>query len=67
MNEIERGKTQLEAIIGGLKSCGKTNPTRAQLTSSLEFIVSQVASVSGQLDILHVKRNEQRRYYANKL
>ena len=25
MNEIERGKNELEALIGRLKACGKTN------------------------------------------
>ena len=67
MNEIERGKNELEEIISRLKSCGKTNPMRAQLESSLESIMSHVAFISGQLDIWHVKREEQRRYNANKL
>ena len=39
----------------------------AQLASSLESIMTHVASVSGQLDIWHVKRDEHRRYYAKKL
>lgn len=40
---------------------------REQLASSLESIMSHVASVSGQLDIWCVIREEQRRYYENKL
>lgn len=56
LNEIERGKNELEAIIGKLKACGKPNPMKAQLTSSLESIMSHVASVSSQLDIWCVKR-----------
>ena len=28
MNEIERGKNELEAIIGRLKACGNTSPIR---------------------------------------
>lgn len=67
MNEIERGKIELEAIISRLKAFRKTNPMRAQLPSSLEFIISHVAFVSGQLDNWHIKREEKRRYYANKL
>ena len=67
MNEIERGKNELEAIIGMLKACGQTNLMRAQLASSLESIMTHVAFVSGQLDIWHVKRDEQRRYYVKKL
>ena len=56
MNEIERGKNELEEIIGRLKYCKKMNPMREQLASSLESIMSHVAYVSGQLDIWHVKR-----------
>ena len=67
MNEIERGKNELEAIIGRLKACGQTNPMRAQLASSLKSIMTHVAYVSGKLDIWHVKRDEQKRYYTNKL
>ena len=40
---------------------------RAQLASSLKSIMTHVASINGQLDIWHVKRDEQKRYYANKL
>ena len=40
---------------------------RAQLASSLESINTQIASVSGQLDIWRAKRDEQKRYYATKL
>ena len=40
---------------------------RAQLTSSLEFIMTYVAFVSGQLDIWCVKRDEQKNYYEKKL
>ena len=40
---------------------------RAQLASSLESINTQIASVSGQLDIWRAKRDEQKRFYANKL
>ena len=40
---------------------------RAQLASSLESINTQIASVSGQLDIWWVKRDEQKIFYANKL
>ena len=46
MNEIEREKNELDSIIGRLKVCKKTNPMRAQLASSLEPIMSHVASVS---------------------
>ena len=67
MNEIERGKNELEELIGRLKACGKTNPMRAQLASSFESIMTHVASISGQLDIWHAKREEKRIYYANKL
>ena len=67
MNEIESGKNELEALIGRLKDCGQANPMRAQLASSLESIMNHVASISGQLDILYVKRDGQRRYYANKI
>ena len=67
MKEIEKGKNELEKIIGRLKAYGQTNPMRAQLASSVESIMTHVASVSGQLDILRVKRDDQRRYYANKL
>ena len=67
INEIERGKTKLEGLIARLKESGQTNPMRAQLTSSLESINTQIASVSGQLDIWQVKRDEQKIYYANKL
>ena len=58
MNEIERGKNELEALIGRLKACGKTNLIRAQSTFSLESIMTHITYVSGQLDILHVKREE---------
>ena len=47
INEIERGKNELEALIGRLKACGQTNPMRAQLASSLESIMTHVASVNG--------------------
>ena len=47
INEIERGKNELEALIDRLKACGQTNPMRAQLASSLESIMTHVASVSG--------------------
>ena len=67
MNEIKRRKNELEAPIGRLKSFGQINLMRAQLASSLESIMTHVASVSGQLDIWLVKRDEQRRYYAKKL
>ena len=67
INEIERGKTKLEGLIGRLKECRQTNPMRAQLGSFLESIKTQIASVSGQLDIWRVKRDEQKRFYANKL
>ena len=40
---------------------------RAQLASSLESIKTQIASVTGQLDVWRVKREEQKRFYANKL
>ena len=40
---------------------------RAQLESSLESIKTHIASVSGQLDVWQVKRDEQKGYYANKL
>ena len=40
---------------------------RAQLASSLESIKTHIAYFSGQLDIWWVKRDEQKRYYANKL
>ena len=46
MNEIEREKNELEAIIGRLKFCKKTNPMRAQLASSLEPIMSHAAFFS---------------------
>ena len=46
-NEIERGKNELEALIGRLKTCGQTNQMRAQLASSLESIKTHIASVSG--------------------
>ena len=36
INEIERGKIELEGLIGQLKEFGQTNPMRAQLASSLE-------------------------------
>ena len=58
INEIERGKTKLQALIGRLKKCGKTNPMRAQLASSLESIKTHIPSVSGQLDVWWVKRDE---------
>lgn len=67
INEIERGKTELEGPIGQLKQCGQTNPMRAQLALSLESIKTHIANVSGQLDVWRVKREEQKRYYANKL
>ena len=51
INEIERGKTELERLIAWLKESGQTNPMRAQLASSLKSINTQIASVSGQLDI----------------
>ena len=51
INEIERGKTELERLIAWLKESKKTNPMRAQLASSLESINTQIASVSGQSDI----------------
>ena len=66
-NEIERGKTELEGIIARLKESRQTNPMRAQLASSLKSINTQIASVSGQLDIWRAKRDEQKRSYANKL
>ena len=47
INEIERGKNELEALIGRLKACGQTNPMRAQLASSLESIMTHVTYVSG--------------------
>ena len=40
---------------------------RAQLASSLKSIKTQKASVSGQLDVWWVKRDEQKLFYANKL
>ena len=49
-----------------MKESGQTNPMRAQLASSLESIKTQIALVSGQLDIWRVKRDEQKRFYANK-
>ena len=64
---MERGKNELEALIGRLKVCGQTNPMRAQLASSLKSIMTHVTSVSGQLDIWWVKKDEQKRYYADKL
>ena len=67
MNEIERGKNELEALIGRLKFFGQTNLMRAQLASSLESIMTHVAYISGQLDIWSVKRDEQKSYYAKKL
>ena len=67
INEIERGKIELERLIARLKESGQTNPMRAQLASSLESINTQIASVSGQLDIWRAKRDEQKRFYANKL
>ena len=67
INEIERGKNELEVLIVRLKACGQTNPMRAQLASSFESIMTHVASVSGQLDIWRVKRDEQKKNYANKL
>ena len=67
MNEIEREKNELEALIGRLKACGQTNLMRAQLASPLKSIMTHVAYISGQLDIFRVKRDKQRRYYANKL
>ena len=57
INEIERGKNELEALIGRLKACGQTNPMRSQLASSLESIMTHVAFISGQLDIWNVKRD----------
>ena len=51
INDIERGKTELERVIARLKESGQTNPMRAQLASSLESINTQIASVSGQLDV----------------
>ena len=65
INEIERGKNELEALIGRLKACGQTNSMRAQLASSLESIKTHIAFVSGQLDVWRVKRDEQKRYYVN--
>ena len=38
INEIERGKTKLEGLIGWLKESRLTNPMRAQLALSLESI-----------------------------
>ena len=67
MNEIEREKNELEALIGRLKDYGQTNPMRAQLASSLESIMTHITSVSGQLDIWRVNRDELKRYYAKKL
>ena len=40
---------------------------RAQLAPSLEPINTQIALVSGHLDIWWVKRDEQKTFYANKL
>ena len=40
---------------------------RAQLASSLESIKTQITLVIGQLDVWWVKREEQKRFYANKL
>ena len=67
INEIERGKNELEELIGRVKYFGQTNPMRAQLASSLESIMTHVNSINGQLDIWRVKGEEKRRYYANKL
>ena len=47
INEIERGKNELEALIGRLKARGQTNPMRAQLASSLDSIMTHVAFVNG--------------------
>ena len=57
INEIERGKNELEALIDRLKVFGKTNPMREKLASSLESIMTHVAFVSGQLDIWQVNRH----------
>ena len=67
INEIERGKTKLERLIVQLKEFRQTNPMRAQLASSLKSINTQIASISGQLDIWRVKRDEQKIFYSNKL
>ena len=40
---------------------------RAQLASSLKSINTQIVSVSDQLEIWQAKRDEQKRFYANKL
>ena len=50
-----------------MKEFGQTNPMRAQLASSFESKKTQIVLVSGQLDIWWVKRDEQKRFYANKL
>jgi hypothetical protein len=47
LNEIEKGENELESLIGRLKACGKTNPMREQLASSLESIMSHVAFFIG--------------------
>ena len=39
---------------------------RAQLAQSLETIVSQVESISGQFNVWNNKREEQKRYYNDK-
>lgn len=67
MNEIERGKIELETIVRRLKVSLHNNPSRALFAQSLEAIVGQVASVSGQLNLWFNKREEKKRYYANKL
>ena len=66
INEIERGKIELEGLIGWLKQAGQTNPMRAQLASSLESIKTQIASFTSQLDVWQVKREEQKIFYRNK-
>jgi hypothetical protein len=67
INQIERGKTEIESLIRRLKDSIGTNPRRETLSKSLELILTHVGSVSGQLNLWHNKREEQKQYYANKL
>ena len=56
----------MEGLIAQLKESGQTNPMKAQLASSLESIKTQIASVSSQLYIWWVKRDEQKDFMQKK-